>query len=129
MKEEAKLLMYNGGYLLINDFQKKDDYFSASATIKSNWYEANIKFTSSKERFVEFVSLLNKMLMEEYTDVNFINEDGNFDIDLSLDKATGICSIKGVLIENMMDEALLKFSLESDFQSLLNFYQELKLVI
>ncbi|KJF77643.1 hypothetical protein UA45_11470 [Morganella morganii] len=73
----------------------------------------------------EFITLLDKLVSQEVNNVTFINDDGNVDINFSLNHS-GKVIINGCLLNDMMDESSLKYEIESDLQSLDDFYLTLK---
>ncbi|MET4895222.1 hypothetical protein [Morganella morganii] len=115
----------NGCFLALSELNVKDGYLSALVTINSSWYSANVKFESSYERMQEFITLLDKLVSQEINNVTFINDDGNVDINFSLNHS-GKVIINGCLLNDMMDESSLKYEIESDLQSLDDFYLTLK---
>lgn len=116
-----------GGCLSLNSFILEDDFFKANAVVKSDWYEAKASFYVSKERIDELVSDLEKMSHESNNEVVFINEDGNFEMNFSIDYL-GKVRIAGVLIKSMMDSSSLNYELYSDLQSIMDFCGQLKAI-
>lgn len=106
----------DGAELKISSLQIKKDSFSAFAEIKTHWCHAKIKFYSSIERLKEFESHLEKILSgeEKNTTLFFINEDGNFEINIEYDQLTEAAEISGVLIENMLIDACIKYSFSTN---------------
>lgn len=107
-----------GCRLTIDDIQFKGDSFSAQAIVKSDWYEAKVSFDSSIDRLSDFLQEVKVVLFENQGKANYINDEGNFDLDIVLDGFTGTVQMSGVLIKNMMDESRLEYYMETDYQSL-----------
>lgn len=118
----------NRSQLLLSDFLFEGAHFSAYVEIKSDWYQARAKFHSSNGRMSEFLSGLHNVLYKTHKELNFINEDGNFDLDLSISNL-GKVVLRGTLSKNMVDEAELNYEFESDLQGLRSFYDSLKALI
>ena len=121
----AIIIGHNGSSLTLNEFKVKDEYLFAGFEIKSSWYHAKIKFESSYERVKDSVMLLDKLISRDIEEVKFINEDGNVEINFALEK-TGKIRISGCLIGNMLDASSLTYEMESDLQSLIDFYLNIK---
>ncbi len=116
--EELRINCENGSCLIIGDIEFEESDFSATIFLKSDWYEAKVAFSSSKDRLVDFLQELKKILSEKQGKANFMNDEGNFDLDLTLDESTGKAQINGVLIKSMMDESRLEYFMESDYLTL-----------
>ena len=119
MTQELKIKGENGHSILISDLISKRDFFSAKVNLKSDWYEAKVTFQSSIDRLNEFSREINLMLAKNQGEASFINDDGNFSLDVSFSsEATGKIQISGILIKNMMDESRLEYCMESDYHNL-----------
>lgn len=125
MKLETVITGENGCFLALSELNITDDYLSALISINSSWYSANVKFKSSHERIQEFIALLDKLVSQTINNVTFINDDGNVDINFVLNHS-GKITITGYLLNDMMDESVLKYEIESNLQDLDNFYLNLK---
>ena len=123
--EELRINCENGSCLIIGDIEFEESDFSANIFLKSDWYEAKVVFSSSQDRLVDFLQELKKILSENQGKANFINDEGNFDLDLTLDESTGKAQINGVLIKSMMDESRLEYFMESDYLTLEKFKDSL----
>ena len=113
--EELYINCENGCRLAIYDIVMEDLGFSAKVFLKSDWYEATVPFKSSQDRLVDFLEGLKKILLENHGKANFINDEGNFDLDISLNEFTGKVQINGILIKSMMDDSRIEYFMESDY--------------
>lgn len=118
----------DSGCLRLDSFILEDEFYKANAVIRSDWYEAKASFYVSKERIDELISDLEKMSHEHDNKVVFINEDGNFEANFSIDHL-GKVRITGVLIKSMMDSSSLNYELYSDLQSIVDFCGQMKRII
>lgn len=118
MKKELSIQGENGHSLLISNIVSDGDFFSAEVNLKADWYEAKLVFKFSIDRLSEFLGDINLMLSNNQGKANFINDDGNFDLDVAIDQVTGKVRISGILIKNMMDESRLEYCMESDYHNL-----------
>jgi len=115
--------------LSLSDFVlKQDGDISLVVEISTNWYQAKVKFYSSFTRIKSFLEDLTGLLNHNNEQINYINEDGNFDLSIELDRF-GNARIFGILSENMEDDLQLTYGFESDFGSLDQFRRQLQLVI
>lgn len=128
MKLEATIFGTEGHYLTLNEFKFNGDYLSAFISIRSNWYNAKVKFESSRERMEEFIVSLEVLVSYKTDNICFINDDGNVDINFSLN-TSGKVTLKGCLINDMMEESSLTYEIESDLQSINDFYFTLKKIL
>jgi len=119
MIQELNIQGENGHSILISDIFSKGIFFSAKVKLKSDWYEAEITFESSVDRLNEFFNEINLMLDQNKGEASFINDDGNFTLDVSfLSETRGKIQISGIVIKNMMDESRLEYYMESDYHNL-----------
>jgi hypothetical protein len=126
MENEAYLGGEGGSSILIDKLTCDERTISAMVTVKSDWYSAGIKFESSCERLEEFLSNLYTILEDRTSGhVNFINENGNFELDIELGNR-GEVEAKGILIKSMLSDSRLEYYLESSYQDLSSFYEQLK---
>ena len=129
MEYDLILNCENGCSLSFTDILFYDTEFSAEVIIKSNWYVANLNFTASNDRLKEFLASINRLLLEGIGIASFINDNGNIDLEFHLDKKSGRFTIKGILIENMMDESRLEYSMQSDYYNLQRTQQMLNSIL
>ncbi len=108
----------NNHRLVISNILPDDCFFSAEVYLQSDWYEAKVAFNSSIDRLNEFSYHLNLILTNNQKKTNFINDDGNFDLNVSVNEDTGKVQINGILIKNMMDESRIEYYMESDYHNL-----------
>ncbi len=126
MKNEAYFGGEEGSSILIEKLTCDERTISATVTVKSDWYSAEIEFESSRERLEEFLSNLYTILENRTSGhVSFINEDGNFELEIELGNR-GEVEAKGILIKSMLDDSRLEYYLESSYQDLSSFYEQLK---
>ena len=70
---------------LLEKIIKKDDAFwQAKALVESDWFQCEVNFECSIERAIEFSDFLKTLLQNGGGEVNFINEDGNVDLNINL---------------------------------------------
>lgn len=117
-----------GNALTLNDFTALDDgYCKALVYVKSDWFQATVLFEASNERFLEFIGALQGVLQNGSGQANFINEEGNFDLDVELTNM-GKVNLWGVLCKDMSDDLQIKYRFASDRISLEGFLQEMESV-
>lgn len=117
------------GHVIIKEIKIADEYFDAMAIVKGEWFTAFAYFQCSSERIVEFAQHLDQLIQGELNEVSFINELGNFEFNVSLDKTTGRAQIKGIIMKSLNEAGKLEYSLDSDESSLRRFCDSLKRVI
>jgi len=100
-------------------------FCKALVSVQSDWFTAHIPFEISLERVYEFIDTLNLLLSSDQGDANFINEDGNIDLDFELTKL-GNVEIRCILSKGMVDESQIRFEFSSDRISLEKFSTGLK---
>lgn len=84
--------------------------------VQSNWFMSYIDFYISKERVNEFFH----GLFSPFKKINFINEDGNFDMDINIID-NGMVNVSGQISKNMMDDLYIKFGFDTYMLELDNF--------
>jgi hypothetical protein len=122
----ARLSGDGGAFLLIDEVSCIDrDFIYASAHVTGDWLNALVWFEVSIERLNEFILELDSILNKGVGKANFINEIGNFDIDIELTKI-GKVNLFLTVSKNMADRHLIKFGFESENTSLHYFLGNLK---
>jgi hypothetical protein len=69
---------------------------------------------------------LKKLIQGELNSVSFINELGNFEISISLDRTTGHVQLNGIIMKSLNEDGKLEYALESDESSLTRFCDSLR---
>jgi len=113
----------NAGLFLIKIIKKSDSFWQAKALIQADWFQCEVGFECSVERAIEFSDSLRELLQSGEGEVNFINEDGNFDLNIKLNKR-GQVKVGGCACKNMVDKSLVNFDLESGRSELEKFLQD-----
>jgi hypothetical protein len=103
-----------------------DDYINAMGIVKGEWFTAFALFECSLERLVEYMQHLDQLIQGELNAVSFINESGNFELNISLDRTTGHVLLKGLIMKSLNEESMLEYSLASDEISLRRFCDSFK---
>jgi len=124
--DKLKIDCENGSSLVISNLLLRGENLEAQVFVKSDWYEANIHFTSSNGRIYGFFKEIDNLLIHKQGQTNFINDAGNFELNIVLEESTGGVEISGVLIKSMMEESRLDYYLESDYYNLQKFRNDLK---
>ena len=114
------------GHLTIKEIKIADDYINAMGIVKGEWFTAFALFECSLERLVEFMQHLDQLIRGELNAVSFINESGNFELNISLDRTTGHVLLKGLIMKSLNEESMLEYSLASDEISLRRFCDSFK---
>ncbi|MDF0607248.1 hypothetical protein HZU77_016680 [Neisseriaceae bacterium TC5R-5] len=125
---QAIIKSENKRYLILENFKFKDDFFQIDVEVKSDWYSAKVLFFCSEERIRELILNLENIVEKNIDSLFFINEDGNFELNLAVN-FLGKANVSGALIKSMMDEEKLNYEMESDFQSMCDFYHQLKKIV
>lgn len=102
-----------------------EGFCQARVVVKSSWYEASVIFESSLERVNEFVDGIEHILLEDSGTTNFINEESNFDLDISL-SPLGSVLLNGILCNSMINDVHIKYEIKTDRVSLESFKDTLK---
>ncbi|MBC8954573.1 hypothetical protein [Xenorhabdus sp. PB62.4] len=118
----------NGSHLILRIFYFKGEDFYACIDIKSSWYHAKVNFDSSYDRIKEFLISLDELISKKVLESNFINENGNVDINISVNHL-GKVKISGFLLNDMLESSSLTYEIKSDLQNLVEFYSELNSVL
>lgn len=112
----------NAGSFSIRIIKKTDTFWQAHALIESDWFRCEIDFECSIDRAIEFNNSLRELIQNGEGEVNFINEDGNIDLNINLN-TKGQVKIDGCACKNMLDKSLVKFDLESERNELEKFFK------
>jgi hypothetical protein len=115
-------------HLILNDFYFHGEDFYSRIDIKSSWYHAKVNFNTSYDRIKGFLVSLDKLISKKIFESNFINENGNVDINISVNHL-GKVKINGCLINDMLEETSLTYQFESDLQSLVEFHKQLNMAL
>jgi hypothetical protein len=129
MYSEEIILKTHTGHIVLKEIKITDTYAKAMGIVKGEWFSAFAGFECSLERIVEFVQQLDQLIHGELNTVLFINESGNFELNISLDKTTGHVEINGLIMRSLNEHSKLEFSLESDEISVKRFYESFERVI
>lgn len=119
----------NGASITLNEIMFTEIEFSAKAIVKSDWFEATISFRAEQNRLTDFLEEIESIISDNNKKANFINNDGNFDIEIIYDTITGKVNINGILIKDMMDDSRLEFSMETDYFSLEKLKEDLNQIL
>ncbi|MDX8000804.1 hypothetical protein FE394_16820 [Xenorhabdus sp. Reich] len=118
----------NSSHLVLRDFYFKGEDFYACIDIKSSWYHAKVNFDSSYDRIKEFLISLDELISKKVLESNFINENGNVDINISVNHL-GKVKVSGCLLNDMLESSSLTYEIESDLQNLVEFYSKLRAIL
>lgn len=127
--EKKKISIVGAGNSIeLTDFSLVDVEFCKSiVTLKADWFEASVLFEASSGRFIEFIGDIKDVLRSGAGSASFINEDGNFELDIKL-TVLGRVDLWVVLCKDMIDDSHIKYSFPSDRTSLEFFLKNLELV-
>ncbi len=114
------------GHLTIKEIQIADDYLNAMGIVQGEWFTGFASFECSLERIGEFMLQLDQLLQSELNAVSVINESGNFELNISVDRTTGHVQLNGLIMKSLNEESKLEYSLSSDESSLTRFCDSFK---
>lgn len=129
MYSEEIILTTHSGHITIKEMKIADGYAKAMGIVKGEWFSAFALLECSLERIVEFIQHIDQLIRGDLNTVCFVNESGNFELNISLDKTTGHAEIKGIIMRSLNEESKLEFSLDSDMISVERFYESFERVI
>jgi hypothetical protein len=124
--KKATITGREGDILVLKEFTFLDEeYCKVVVSLESDWFWASILFESSSERFHDFIDVLEHVLDNGYGHANFINDEGNFDLDVELNASGQVC-LQGAICKDMSDDVQLKYGYVSDRIALEGFWRELR---
>lgn len=129
MNSEEIILNTYSGHVTLKEMKIADSYVKAMGIVKGEWFSAFALFECSLERIVEFIQHLDQLIRGDLNTECFVNESGNFELNISLDKTTGHAEINGIIMRSLNEGSKLKFSLDSDMISVERFYESFERVI
>ncbi|MDX7988958.1 hypothetical protein FE392_16830 [Xenorhabdus sp. 12] len=125
---EAIIKGDNSSNLVLKDFYFKGRGFYACIDVKSSWYHAKVNFDSSYKRIKELLISLDELVSKKVLESNFISENGNVDINISINHL-GKVKVSGCLLNDMLESSSLTYEIESDLQNLIEFHSKLKAML
>ena len=126
LKLEEIILNAHSGYVSMKEMEISDGYAMAVGTVHVEWFTAAVTFESSLERLIEFLQELDQMINGDLDKVFFINESGNFELNMELDKTTGHVVLSGLVMKSLNEMGQLEFSLDTDWISIRRFHEDFK---
>lgn len=126
LKLEEIVLDALSGYVSIKEIEISDGYIRAVGTVHGEWFNAVVSFECSLERIIEFLLQLDQMINGDLDTVFFINESGNFELNMELDKTTGHVVLNGLVMKSLNELGRLEFSLDTDWISIRRFHEDFK---
>lgn len=130
MNKEININGYEKSNLVIKDFSLDEfKYFYATICIKTDWFQAETKFSFSFKEFQNLLKQIAKLIQDKKGKAEFVDEDTNIMIDIVLDEYTGQIEITGRIKKNMSDESKIEFFLESDFYNLEQAYKSIQYIL
>ncbi len=127
--KEIKFYCEQGAYIEFDDIYIKNDELISKTTVKSDWYFAQILLATSLERMHSFFQELESINHENKGSASLINENGNFEINFSVDEFTGGVIIRGIMIKSMLNDERLVFELKTYTENLSKFILDLGIIL
>ena len=124
MFNEIVLNCENGWIKAVN-IQPGMEEISFDASIKGSWFSATVFVSISVGRLKSFNEALSGLIAFSESQAGMISENGNFDIELSLDKTTGKVLLVANICPNMVDDDSIEFGLRCDISSVESFKNDL----
>ena len=120
-----------GGGMTWTDFgwgaeDTENCYFTAR--VHSDWYTASVLVEASRGRLQNYYNDIACLLKFERDTASFINENGNFEVNLILGRR-GNVTAEGILIKSMAEEERLEYSFETELASVERFFDQISALL
>ena len=129
--EAAALAGEAGSGMMWTDFKwntQDAEYCYFTAQVRSDWYKASVPVETSRRRLKNYYDDVARLLKLEQGKADFINENGNFEINLTLSKRGNI-TVKGILIKSMAEDARLEYIFETELASVERFHRRINVLL